>query len=143
MQDQSKEPHVERMDAFLERLRRWAQPRRDVRALAIVGSFAPGEARPDSDLDLVLLTDERDKYVGTDWTADLGPIRSVALEYYGKVTSVRAFYRDGLEVELAIAPADWASAPLDAGTEQVVRDGFIVLMDRDGHATALERALAG
>ena len=134
----------EHVQAFVERLRCWAQPRVDVRALAIVGSVARGDARPDSDLDLVLLTDERDKYVGTtDWTADLGPVQSVALEYYGKVTSVRAFYREGLEVEFAIAPADWASAPLDAGTEQVVRDGFIVLMDREGHATALARELSG
>jgi deazaflavin-dependent oxidoreductase (nitroreductase family) len=53
------------------------------------------------------------------------------------VTSVRALYADGLEVEFGIAPADWASEPCDAGTEQVARGGFVVLLDRDGHATSL------
>ena len=51
------------------------------------------------------------------------------------------FYREGLEAEFSIAPADWASAPLDAGTEQVARDGFVVIMDRDDHATAVAAAV--
>jgi predicted nucleotidyltransferase len=142
-QNQPEAAHLVRINAFLERLRRWVQPRTDVRALAIVGSVARGEARPDSDLDVVLLTNERERYVGaTDWTTAFGPTQSIALEDYGKVTSVRALYRDGLEVEFAIAPPDWASVPLGAGTEQVVRDGFIVVMDRDGHATALASDLS-
>jgi uncharacterized protein len=142
MTDRPKEPLVERSAAFLERLRRWAEPRHDLRALVVVGSVARGDARPDSDVDVVLLADRREAYLATlDWTADFGPTRSIALEEYGRVTSVRAFYGDGLEVEFSIAPADWASVPLDAGTERVAQDGFVVIMDRDGHAIALQAAL--
>lgn len=51
--------------------------------------------------------------------------------------SVRALYDDGLEVEFVIAPPDWASTPLDPGSETVARGGIVVLLDRDGEATAL------
>lgn len=136
--DQPKESHVERTAAFLEKLRRWVDPRPDVRALVIVGSVARGDAGPDSDVDVVLLTTDRDRYLDSnDWVADFGPVRSVELEDYGRVTSIRTVYSDGLEVEFGIAPAHWASVPLDTGTEQVARDGIVVLLDRDGEATAL------
>lgn len=112
--------------------------REDVRAVLIAGSVATGEARPDSDVDVILLTTECSQYIDdVSWAAALGTVRTVAIEDYGRVTAVRVFYEDGLEVEYGIAPADWASAPFDIGTEQVARDGIFVLFDRDGHATAL------
>jgi predicted nucleotidyltransferase len=58
---------------FLERLRGWVEPRQDVRALAIVGSVARGDARPDSDLDVVLLTTDPAQYLkSTDWVSVFG-----------------------------------------------------------------------
>ncbi len=48
----------------------------------------------------------------------------------GRVTSLRVWYADGLEVEFAIADRAWASAPLDAGTRRVIEDGCVVLFDR-------------
>jgi predicted nucleotidyltransferase len=133
---------VERTARFLEQLRAWTEPREDVRALIVVGSVARGDARPDSDVDVVLLTTHPARYLeNVQWVSDFGAAPRVELEYYGKVTSVRAAYGDGLEVEFAIAAADWASAPLDAGTEAVARDGIVVLLDRDGAATALAGAL--
>jgi hypothetical protein len=62
------------------------------------------------------------------------------LEHYGKVTSVRAHYGNGLEVEFTIAAADWASAPFDSEAEEVARNGIVVLLDRDGHAIGLADA---
>src|SRR5262249_46450194 len=82
------------------------------------------------------------RYLETvNWVADSGATERIELEAYGKVTSVRAAYRNGLEVEYAIAAADWASEPFDAGTGEVARDGIVVLLDRDGHATRLAEAL--
>jgi predicted nucleotidyltransferase len=126
---------------FLERLRAWIEPRDDVRALMIVGSVARGDARPDSDVDVVLLTTHPARYLeSVDWVSEFGAAQRVEQENYGKVTSVRAAYGDGLEVEFAVAAADWASAPFDSGTEAVARNGIVVLLDRDGHATALAAA---
>jgi diadenosine tetraphosphate (Ap4A) HIT family hydrolase len=130
--------------AFLERLRTWVEPRDDVRALVVVGSVARGDDRPDSDVDVVLLTTDPGRYLErTGWVAEFGPSETVEIEDYGRVTSVRACYADGLEVEFAIAPDDWASPPVDPGTHGVVRRGIAVLLDRDEYATALAAAAGG
>jgi hypothetical protein len=116
----------------------------DVRVLAIVGSVARGEARLDSDVDVVLVVADPGRYLQhTSWVSDLGEAGKVALEAYGKVTSVRVLYAGGLEVEFAIAAADWVSAPFDPGTVEVARRGMMVLLDRDGHARALEAFVSG
>ena len=44
------------MESLLERAASWASTRGDVAALALVGSWARGAPRADSDVDLVLLT---------------------------------------------------------------------------------------
>jgi predicted nucleotidyltransferase len=136
-------PHHERTADFLQRLKEWAEPREDVRALVVVGSVARGDARPDSDIDVVLLVARPESYLGsTDWVSGLGRAQSVAIEPYGNVVSLRTRYDDGLEVEFSVANADWASAPLDEGTLGVARNGIMVLLDRDGDATALARAVS-
>ena len=56
MTNQPQAPHLQRTPHFLERLRRWVEPRPDVRALVVVGSVARGNAQSDSDIDVVLLT---------------------------------------------------------------------------------------
>src|SRR5512145_2311064 len=106
--------HAARNADFLRRLQAWAERREDVRALVIVGSVARGDARPDSDVDVVLLTTDPPAYLArTDWMAAFGEQGVVGRENYGRVTSLRTFYADGVEVEFAIAPADWAAAPFD------------------------------
>ena len=133
--------HTGRARTFLAKLQTWANERDDVRALLLVGSFARGEARPDSDVDIVLLTDRQCAYLDdTNWVSVFGQVDRVEVEPYGRVTSVRAFYPEGLEVEFAVAPADWATRPLDPGTEAVVRGGIVVLLDRDGDAQDLAGA---
>lgn len=43
---------------LLERITAWFQAREGVATIALVGSHARGAARPDSDIDLVLLVDD-------------------------------------------------------------------------------------
>jgi predicted nucleotidyltransferase len=141
MTNQANTPHAQKTAALLERLRTWVEPRDDVRALMVVGSVARGEARPDSDVDVVLLTTHPARYLDNlGWSSDLGAVQRVELEYYGAVTSIRAEYRDGLEAEFAIAASDWAATAVDPGTEAVAPGGIAVLLDRDGDATALASA---
>ena len=55
----------------------------------------------------------------------------VVVEDWGRVTSLRAWYAGGLEVEFGLATIDWATRP-DEGTRRVLGDGAHVLLDRDG-----------
>ena len=118
----------------LEHLARWAQRRPDVRALALVGSWARGTPREDSDVDVVLLTDVPGRYVDRDdWLPDAGGVRIVRTRRWGAITERRFALPSGLEVELGIGTPAWASVdPLDAGTRRVVSDGMRVLHDPDG-----------
>ena len=79
----------------------------------------------------------------SNWISALGHALDVGVERYGRVTSLRAHFDCGLEVEIGIAPADWASEPYDAGTKQVALGGIRVLIDQDGEVTALAAAHFG
>jgi uncharacterized protein len=122
------------VEALLERVTRWAAARQDVVALALVGSYARGADRPDSDIDLMVLTTEPARYVDQeDWIGALGADRLVMTQSWGPVTERRVALPSGLEVEVGIAPPSWASAdPVDAGSRRVMTDGNRVLHDPTG-----------
>lgn len=124
----------------------WARSRGDVRGVAVVGSWARGEARRDSDVDLVVLTDAVERYCGEDgWIrAALGADAEVVRRRnWGVVTERRVRLRSGLEVEFGLAPPSWASTtPLDRGTAGVVRRGCIPLVDPDGRLARLLASVA-
>lgn len=56
------------MGRVVDRVTRWAGNRSDVVGLLLVGSFARGAARPDSDVDLVVLSTAPARYAeGDGW----------------------------------------------------------------------------
>jgi predicted nucleotidyltransferase len=117
--------------AFLDAFVAWASNQADVQAIALVGSYARGAARDDSDIDLVILTDQPQKYLDDlKWTERFGSAENHQTEDYGKLISIRAWYQNGLEVEYGITTPDWAAVPLDAGTREVILGGMIVLFER-------------
>jgi hypothetical protein len=121
------------VSGFLDTFSRWASAQPDIEAVALVGSHARGTAAEDSDVDLVILTPDVDRYLlDRSWVSLFGEVAECREEDYGRVTSVRAFYGGGLEAEYGFAAPDWAAAPIDAGTLRVVTDGMEVLYDPRG-----------
>src|SRR5262245_54412370 len=119
------------VEQLLRQLTDWAGSRADVRSIVLVGSHARGAARPDSDVDLIILCERPDALLTeTGWTRRFGTVVAEKHENWGRVASVRIQYADGLEVEFGIAAPGWASSP-DAGTWRVLNAGFRVLVDRD------------
>ncbi|HET7011791.1 MAG TPA: nucleotidyltransferase domain-containing protein [Anaerolineales bacterium] len=119
--------------AFLETVRAWAAGEDDIEAVVLVGSHARGQARPGSDVDLVILTTDPQRYLRERrWLETFGSVAAQNLEDWGRVTSVRAVYADGLEVEFGLTTPDWAEAPVDEGTRQVIEKGCVVVFDRGG-----------
>ena len=116
---------------FLHDFVGWASDQADVQAIALVGSYARGAARDDSDIDLVILTDQPQKYLDElKWTERFGSVEKHQTEDYGKLISIRVWYQNGPEVEYGITTPDWAATPLDAGTREVILGGMIVLFER-------------
>ena len=116
---------------FLNGFVRWASDQPDVHGVAVVGSYARGEARADSDIDFVILTDQPETYLhDIQWMEQFGSVAKHQTEDYGKLTSLRVWYQNGVEVEYGITTPDWAAIPLDAGTQEVMRGGIKVLFER-------------
>lgn len=123
----------------------WAKARADTAAVALVGSYARGAARPDSDVDLVLLLDDPRPYLEhPDWVARFADVDAITQEDYGPVQSLRVIYRDGLEVEFGLTSPEWAALDrLELGTRRVVVDGMRILFDPRGVLAALMHAVTG
>lgn len=128
---------------LVESVSAWARSRRDLHAVALVGSWARGSARMDSDVDLVLLTDDTTEYIDNEqWAYELGARAVVRTQEWGVLTERRLVLPGGLEVEVGVVAPSWACiAPLDAGTAQVVSGGLVPLHDPDGLLAALATAV--
>jgi len=122
---------VEHIREFLDLFVAWASGQTDVQAIALVGSYARGAAQDDSDIDLVILTDQPQAYLeDSKWAERFGGVENHQTEDYGKLISLRVWYQEGPEVEYGLTTPDWAALPLDAGTRQVLRGGMIILFER-------------
>lgn len=126
---------------LIDRVIAWAAARPDIQGLAVVGSYARRQARPDSDLDFILIAKQPEAYVAEPgWVETFGTVQSCTVEDWGLVTSLRVFYEDGPEVEFGLTSRAWVRLPLDEGTAQVIADGLLILFDREGGlARALEQ----
>lgn len=130
------------VSAFLDSFSSWASSQPDIEAVALIGSHARGTAAEDSDVDLLILTPDVDRYLlDRSWVSLFGEVAECREEDYGRVTSLRAFYGRGIEAEYGFAAPDWASAPIDVGTLRVVRDGMEVLYDPRGILAEMKREI--
>jgi Streptomycin adenylyltransferase len=129
--------------AFLEALKRWASAESDVKAVALVGSYAREAATEGSDVDLLILTTNVRKYISDrSWVSLFGEDIECRVEDWGKVTSLRTFYSDGLEVEYGFATPDWARTPMDPGSSRVVSDGMKILWDPQNILSTVQREVS-
>jgi predicted nucleotidyltransferase len=110
----------------------FARETETLRIVLLVGSYARGAQRIDSDIDLILLSDDPEALIlqrGI-WIQRFGAPVEVALENWGDLSSVRVEYPD-MEIEFGISGLKWISSPLDPGTERVLKDGYRVIADKD------------
>ncbi len=120
-------------DDVVARVTRWTADRPDVVGLLLVGSYARDAARPDSDVDLVLLTTDQARYADHTWADDLALGALIRIRSWGPVTERRFVTASGLEVEFNIGSPAWASVdPVDPGTYRVVTGGARPLHDPTG-----------
>jgi hypothetical protein len=128
-----------RVDTFLSAVTSWAAGHADILAVALVGSHARGAAGPDSDVDLVILSERAEDYLtDTAWLSEFGAYSDCHLEDYAAVTSLRVFYDQGPEAEFGFALPAWADLPLDRGSAEVLRSGMRIIHDPRGILAGLQ-----
>jgi len=116
---------------FIKKTKEWAINEPFVEAIILVGSYARGTQKVDSDIDLVILTSNKQYYIdNTQILSAFGLIDRSNIEFYGECTSIRIWYKNGLEVEFGMVPLTWIDLPLDCGTERTLSDGYKILVDK-------------
>lgn len=116
---------------FLEEVSRWAAGRPDVRAAVLLGSQARVDAPADaaSDVDVALFVDQPGSYLDeTAWVDHFGE-RLLSFREptaVGGFEELRVLFREGLEVDFAIVPAEVA-AEIPPEADVVFARGFRVL----------------
>ena len=118
--------------SLLRRVTVWAEAQDDVSAVALVGSYAHGRARPDSDIDLLILSDSPGPLRNATWLGVFGDVLDASTEQWGILTAHRVRYSEYNEVEVGVAPSSWGDIPVDAGTYRVVADGIVIVHDPRG-----------
>ncbi len=116
---------------FFNELKEYARNTSHIESIIIVGSYARGTNKENSDLDIVIITSNKSgMIVNQDFTQDFGEVYKQQIEYYGACTSIRVWYKDGKEVEFGIVEPSWISIPLDTGTYKVLSDGYKIIIDK-------------
>lgn len=134
---------VAEVQDVVDRVTRWAAERTDVAGLLLVGSYARNAPRPDSDVDLVLLTEDVAHYADGSWADELALGDLIRVQAWGVITERRFVTPSGLEVEIGFGSPDWARTdPVDPGTRRVVSDGAVPLLDPTGMLAHLLRVCA-
>jgi RimJ/RimL family protein N-acetyltransferase/predicted nucleotidyltransferase len=133
----------ERVAYLLDRVSAWAGSQPDLVGVAVVGSWARGGARADSDLDLVFLSWDPERYVEQeDWAHELGASEVLASAHRGMLVEQRLKMAWGPELDVGIGSPRWASlAPLHPGTARVARAGLRIVHDAEGMLAGLKRGV--
>ena len=117
---------------FIEDFMRWATKRKDIRAAALVGSYAREELDKDSDVDLVIITETPQKYTSdTEWIRVFGKPITKKIEKYEKLTSLRIWYENGLEIEYGFTNREWIQSLSKDELKMVTNDGLRVLFEKE------------
>jgi len=92
---------LQEVNDLLDRAVAWARARADVRALGMSGSWARGAERMDSDVDLVVMTDDVQPYVrGEEWIKALEGRSVIRTVQWGPLMTERRLLRESrLDVE--------------------------------------------
>ena len=122
----------DQVSAILDGFVTWAMDDPSISAVGLVGSWARGEARDESDVDLVVLTTEPDRFLEhDDWFPAVGAsAKLIRNEDFGVIQERRLLLPSGLEVEVGFGLPSWAATePVDDGTRRVASEGMTILHD--------------
>jgi len=126
-------------DETLAQIAEWANRRDDVHALILLGSQARTEHKADqwSDIDIVLLVDDPDRYLGSPtWLEELGSplLTLVQPSALGGGLERRVLFRSGMDVDFSFVPTalapDLVTMADDPQVLRVLGRGVRVIVDK-------------
>lgn len=125
---------------IFQQLKQFGADEPAIKAVIVVGSFARGTAGPDSDVDLVIITTDVQRFLNErTWIEKFGKIRSCELEDYKLVQSLRVVYKDGPEMEFGITSMEWIADAQRQSSGEILSGGYRVIYDPDNLVDAFYR----
>ncbi|MBN1799643.1 MAG: nucleotidyltransferase domain-containing protein [Spirochaetales bacterium] len=122
---------MDKFEIFIGHIKNWALNEPKVNSVLLVGSYARHNAKPDSDIDLVIIVEKQIDFLHNhDWIYLFGRVSTYSFEDWGRVQSIRVFYKDSFEVEYGITESTWAEIPVDQGTFQTINKGCRIVVDK-------------
>jgi len=126
----------------------WTTLREEITGVALTGSYARGEAREDSDIDLLVFVKDPETFGQTRWIKNINwskinlEFRSSNDGYYRSNRFTQIFFTNGLEIEFIFPDREWLSdAPLKPDNVHILKKGFVILYDREQKLKQLQRKL--
>lgn len=114
----------------IETVKDWLKKRNDIDLALLIGSYARGEEREDSDVDLIFVVDDPKKWLTeTNWVKHFGPVMSMTTEVFEEIQALRVYYKDDVEMEFGFTTDKWLSKPYKEATAQALED-YRVLSNR-------------
>jgi predicted nucleotidyltransferase len=122
---------MKNIDELVSNILAWAKEQKDVEAIGYVGSWARGTAKDDSDLDLMIISNEPDRYFKDDnWMSCFGVVKKIKNEDWGLVKTRRVNYTNDMEIEFNITNSYWAKTnPVEEGTVRPISEGLKIIYD--------------
>ena len=93
---------------FIENVKAWSLHNELVQQVLVVGSYARGEARPDSDVDVIILcTSPALLLQRREWMRTFGEVQDASQTQYHTLTTLSVRYATGLNVEFGVTGVGW------------------------------------
>lgn len=90
------------IENFFQEIQQWAKNEDNIRAAGLAGSYARGNTKPDSDIDLVILCDDYQVFLeNQSWVSQFGDFKEKALKI-GSGLSLSAFIMILAKLNLAL-----------------------------------------
>lgn len=125
--------NMKEINSFLKKFEEWRADKLDILGVAYVGSWARNQAKPTSDLDLMIVTADPQQYLKeNNWISNFGDIKEIKREDWDLVQSWRVLFENEDEIEFGITTEEWTNVPSDPGTARVVGDGMKIVYDPMG-----------
>ena|ERR1051326_4065191 len=127
------------LNNIISEVNKWVKSKEDIYGLALVGSYARGNANDRSDIDFLVLTSQKESYrENKSWVNEINwkvinfDIQSLKEQDYGLVWSCHIYLSETKEIEMGFGDRNWIDAALiDEGTKRVIKNGFKIIYDSE------------
>jgi len=114
-----------------EKILSWAKHENNIKAVAMIGSYARNNPEKDSDVDFIILTNTPGYYIkNANWLNYFGEVKEFEIAFYGNVTSLHARYIDFPKVEFSFTDENWIAIPPHQDTLRIIMNGMKVIYDK-------------